>query len=239
MHCLTMVGLLSTLMLPAPAPAPSPAPETGLASGTIRVVSEATVVVKPDLAILSLGVTTDKPSAGAATTENARKMQQIIEVLKKEVGAGGEVQTAGYQVSPRFGEERPGGTRLPIVAYTVTNTVRVRIPDVNAVGRLMDAAFKAGANTVEQVEFTLKNPEPAQSEALRAAAAKARARAQAMAAALGLRVAHVVSISEGDSGPGPLPHARMALSANAGTPIEAGGFEVRATVTVVFAIGGR
>jgi uncharacterized protein YggE len=209
---------------------------------TIRVVAEASAVVKPDLAVLELGVTTDKPTAEAATAENARKMEAIVAALKKEVGAGGEVKTVGFNVFPRYGEPRRGEAQPPIASYMVSNTVRVQAPDVSAAGRIIDRAFKLGANTVNRVTFTLKDPEPAQTEALRAAAAKARARATAMAAPLGLRVAHVLSIAEGREAPIPFQYdgAEGGLMATArATPLEAGSLEVRATVTVIFAIAGR
>ena len=46
--------------------------------------------------------------------------------------------------------------------------------------------------------FTLKNPDPVQAEALKAAAAKARTRATALAAALGLKLGAVLSVSDGN-----------------------------------------
>jgi uncharacterized protein YggE len=113
---------------------------------------------------------------------------------------------------------------------------------VAAVGRLLDQAFKLGANTVNGVSFTLKDPEPARTEALRLATAQARGRATAMASALGLRLGQVVSLIEG----GPVGFDRYydgmeGLAGNrsrraASTPMEAGTLQVGARVTVVFAI---
>jgi len=74
---------------------------------TVRVVASATTTVKPDVAEVDLGVSTDKPTAGAATSENARKMEQIVAAMKKEAGQGGEVKTVGFDVSTRYGRPRP------------------------------------------------------------------------------------------------------------------------------------
>lgn len=210
---------------------------------TIRVVTESTVAVKPDRAELDLGVTTDKKTATAAIAENEHKMEQVLAALKKEVGAGDEIKTSELSVSPRFGESRRGQPNPPILGYTVTNRVKVRMADTKAVGRLLDRAFEAGANTVEDVEFTLKDPEAAQNAALRAASAKARARATAMAEGLGLRVGQVVSVSEGDRGEpdsiaGNLMN-RVRLAGAAAMHVEAGSVEVKATVTVIFAVAAR
>ena len=57
--------------------------------GTIRVVGEATVTAKPDMAELDLGVVTESATAEAAGADNAKKMDRILAALKKEIGAGG------------------------------------------------------------------------------------------------------------------------------------------------------
>ena len=123
----------------------------------------------------------------------------------------------------------------------MTSTVRVRTGDVNAVGRILDAALKLGSNNVQRVAFLLKDQEPAQTEALKQATAKARGRATAMASALGLKVGAVVTISEGYAEPMPFDEGveggMVRTMKMASTPIESGSLEVRATVTVVFALG--
>src|SRR5687768_10293717 len=106
------------LVLPAGAAAQAPAPASGAVTlNTIRVLADATARVKPDLAQITLGLTTDRTTAAAASAENARRMQQIVAAMKKDVGAGGEVTTSGFSVSPRFGKEQPGG-RVDIIGYT-------------------------------------------------------------------------------------------------------------------------
>ncbi|MDB4982265.1 MAG: hypothetical protein JWM82_3017 [Myxococcales bacterium] len=224
------------LLVSTPAAAQPPVHQS-----SIRVVASATVSMKPDRAELELGVTTDKKTAKEATAENDRKMAQVLAVLKKEVGAGDDVKTSQLNVSPRFGEGRRGEPS-PLLGYTVTNTVAVRVADIKAVGRLLDAALAAGANTVERVQFTLKDPEAAQNEALRGAAAKARARATAMSDGLGLKVGPVLSLSEGDGESSPLGYTNLSARRRANVAsmqIESGSVEVSATVTVVFALVAR
>jgi uncharacterized protein YggE len=229
------------LLLASPAAAQTATDSAAVTrTGTVRVVSNASTTVKPDLAEIDLGVSTEKPTAAAAASENARAMTQIVAAMKKEAGTGGEVKTVGYDVNPRYGDPKPGSNHQPVVGYTVTSTVRVRTGDVNAVGRLLDAALKLGSNNVQRVAFLLKDQEPAQTEALKQATAKARGRATAMASALGLKVGSVVTISEGYAEPMPFDEGAVQTNLRtmkmASTPIEAGSLEVRATVTVVFAL---
>lgn len=205
-----------------------------LPPGTIRVVGEATVTAKPDVAELDVGVISEAKTAEAASAENAKKMEKVIGALKKEVGAGGDVQTVGYLVTQRYSEPGPKENKPTIVAYVVTNVVRARM-EVKAAGRVVDVALKQGANEVQRLVFTLKNPEPVQAEALKAAATKARTRAVALAAALGLKLGNVLSVSDGDFSQRPAPFREMrAASLDAGTKIEAGELEIPATVTVYF-----
>jgi uncharacterized protein len=207
--------------------------------GTIRVVGEATVSARPDLAELDVGVVSEATTAEAAAAENAKKMERLIGALKKEVGNAGEVKTVGYMVTQRHAEPK-GRERPPIVGYVVTNVVRVRIPEVKTAGKVVDLALKQGANEVQRLIFTLKNPDPVQAEALKLAAGKARARATALAAALGLKLGNVVSVSDSDQGrPVPFHEVSKAALDTSSTPLEAGNLEVQASVTVFFATSTR
>ena len=234
---LSLLALGGAAFLPLSARAQAPGMD-GHASppGTIRVVGEATVTAKPDMAELDVGVISEAKTAEAASAENQKKMDRVIAALKKEVGAGGDVKTVGYMVTQRYGESKNPEARPVIVAYVVTNIVRARIGDVKAAGKVVDVALKQGANEVQRLIFTLKNPEPVQAEALRAAASKARSRGNALASALGLKLGNVLSVSDGDFGQRPVPFAEMSRAkvADVGTPIEAGDLEVPATVTVYF-----
>lgn len=235
---LVALGIAALAPAPAPAQAQAPVGANAPASGTVRVVGEATASAKPDMAELDLGVFSQATTAGAAAAENAKKMDRVVAVLKKEVGAGGEVRTASFNVEPRYGEPKPGQDRPVVIGYAVTNIVRVRTLDVTAVGRLVDSALKLGANEVQRVSFGLKDPEPIHAEALKAAALKARAHATALAGALGLRVRGVVSLSENEPGPWPVRESAAqfkTMARDVATPIEAGSLEVRATVVAVFA----
>jgi uncharacterized protein len=230
---IVMLGI-SAGALPAAAQEPPGSPP-----GTIRVVGEASVSAKPDLAEIDVGVVSEATTAEAAATENTRKMDKLVAALKKEVGAGGEVKTVGYMVTQRHAEPKPR-EKPAIVGYVVTNIVRVRIPDVKAAGKVVDLALKQGANEVQRLIFTLKNPDPVQAEALKAAAGKARTRANALAAALGLKLGNVVSVSDSDQGrPIPFHEVSRAALDSSSTPIEAGSLEVQATVTVFFATSPR
>jgi uncharacterized protein YggE len=224
---LLMLGITTSAMAQDPFASPP---------GTIRVVGEATVSAKPDLAELDVGVVSEAATAEAAAADNAKKMEQLVAALKKMLGNAGEVKTVGYMVTQRHADPPKPRDRPAIVGYVVTNIVRARIPDVRNAGKVVDLALKSGANEVQRLIFTLKNPDPVQAEALKAAAGKARTRAAALASALGLKLGNVVSVSDSDQGrPIPFHEVSKAALDNNATPLEAGSLDVQATVTVFFA----
>ena len=83
-----------------------------------------------------------------------------------------------------------------IVGYTANNTLSVRTTDIDNVGALIDAAFAAGANTLDNVQFTVQDDSEAREQALTKAVEDARRKADVLAAAAGLQIASIESIAE-------------------------------------------
>lgn len=206
-------------------------------SGTrITASGEATVSVKPDEAMLSIGVTTQAPTSQEAGTKNAQETEKLLAALSNALGKGGDFKTSGYWINPQYANPtKEGGNR--ITSYVARNSVEVKIHDLAIVGNVIDAAIKAGSNNIGSLRFTLKDEQASKTKALIEATGQAREKAAAMAKALGLRVTRVVSVSD-SSGPVPRPYAmeaRMAMAdtGSARTPVESGTIDINASVTVV------
>jgi uncharacterized protein YggE len=118
--------------------------------------------------------------------------------------------------------------------YVARNRIEVRIDQMDRAGEVLDAAIAAGATGAGGIRFDLKDRASVEREALKLAVADARARAEAAAAGAGGTIARIVRIEEGGRPmPPPEPYmARMAVEAQADTPIAAGEIEIRATVTL-------
>jgi uncharacterized protein YggE len=209
------------------------------AKPVIRVSGESTVHVKPDQAELNLGVVTQAASGQAAASQNAQKQDAVVGQLKKTLGAGAEIKTIGYSLSPNYRYPKEGG-QPTISGYTASNTVQVKINDLSLVGKVIDAATQSGANTVDSLRFTLKDEKAAQTQALREAAGQARAKAEALAAALSVKIVRVLSVDESGQPPRPIymesMKARVMDASAASTPVEAGTIDIQASVTVSFEI---
>jgi len=204
---------------------------------SIRTLGEAVVTAKPDQAHIDIGVVTQGATAEAAASQNAAQTAAVIAALRAGGPGAPQIKTAGYSLEPVYVYPHPGG-KSELQGYTARNTVAVTTGDLAGVGKLVDSATQAGANNIQQLQFTLRDEQAARTEALRLAVAKAMEKAQAMASALGLRVLRVLSVEEGTA-PAIRPMMVEAMRAQAGapTPIEAGSLEIRASVTLKVEIG--
>jgi uncharacterized protein YggE len=219
-------------MLSTTAWAQSPAPQTP----HIRAIGNAVVSVKPDQAKLNFAVVTQGPAAAQAAASNAKRTTAVIDALKKALGAGAEIRTTNYSVSPNY-NHRDGGAPT-ITGFTAQNTVEVTVNDIEKLGSIIDTGIGAGANRIDGVHMMLKDDEPARREALRLAGQQARARAEAIASGLNAKLGSLLSAEESVAGgPRPLVYQRMgAMAAEASTPIETGSVDISATVVVTYSV---
>ena len=226
----TIFAALWVALLPAMAQE-SPAAK---APPSIRATGEAVISAAPDRARLSIGVATQAATAGAAVEQNAAEASAVLAQLRKLLGPNADIRTQNYSLAPNLRYPREGG-QPTITGYTASNTVQITTDNLAGLGKLIDAATQSGANTVQSLQFMVRDERPLRESALREAAAAARADANAMAQALGLRPGPVVSVEEGEPQVVRPMLGVAAMSAQARTPIESGNLEVHARVTVTIA----
>lgn len=227
------VLLLAVLLLAAAAVAGVAQPQlsrgasTPTAGRTITVTGNGSVSAVPDRATFGFGVQTHGATATGTLDANAKVAGAVVAALKALGVASADIRTTQVSLSPSTSQD---GTR--IVGYTAFSNVSVTAA-IDRAGPLVDAAVRAGANSVSGPGLGLSQQDELYREALKKAVADARAKANALAAAAGLRLGKAQSVSEG-SAPTPLPIGAKA-GASTGVPIEPGTQEVDATVTVTYA----
>src|SRR5262245_57081740 len=232
-----LMSLAVWMLLGAGAAAQEPAER--LTPPSIRVIGEATVTAQPDQARIDIGVTTQAQTAQAAATGAAQRLETVLAQLRRALGASAQIQTVSYSLNPDYRYPKEGGSPT-ITGYTATNILRVTLNDLNLIGQAIDAASQSGANQIHRLQFTLKDEQAAQSQALRAAAVKARAQAEALAQALGVKIARVLSVVESSGGVQPIMReVSLARTEAAPTPVEPGAIEVRAAVTLTVEIAAQ
>jgi uncharacterized protein YggE len=209
---------------------------------SIRVTGDATVTAKPERAQIDVGVLTQEKQSQNAVTQNAKQLDNILTALHRLLGADADIKTVSYTLSPDY-QYRPIGGKASVSSYTAMNVVRVTVDDLEKVGSVLDTATQAGANHVESVRFTVRDPQVLHSQAIHDAALKAKANADALAAALNLRIIRTLTVEEtGDPSAAPPDVSVMdsrELAGPAPTPIQSGSFVVTANVALTVEVTSR
>jgi hypothetical protein len=202
----------------------------------ITVTGEGQVEAAPDMATMTLGVTTEARTAAEAVSSNSAQLAQVLGRLRDAGVAERDLQTTGLTLNPNWQAPSEGGTPR-ITGYIASNMLTVRLRDLTATGGVLDAAIGDGANTFNGLSFGLSDPAPAMAEARRRAVADAMARAKLLTEAAGLTLGPVLSITEGGVRAQPGPMFRMEAAADMAVPVAGGAVETAASVTMVFGLG--
>ena len=155
----------------------------------IHASGSGSVTGTPDRVQISFAVQTEEADVVAAQTENAARMNTVINALVAAGVPNDQMKTTGYSIYPVYQDPtNPLGSKVK--TYQVTNTLLVTLHDVNQTGTIIDTAVAQGINQVNSIQFSLSD-EQAQAlrtQALTKAVQAARADADAVAAALGVAI---------------------------------------------------
>jgi hypothetical protein len=193
---------------------------------------------EPDAAVIVISVVTQNAQAITAQQENARKSDAVASAIKATAGANAEIKTSDYSLQPQYDYR---DNRLPkIIGYDARNSVIVTMSDLKNVGAVIDAASRAGANSIDNVSFVLRQTSPARGQALADATRQAMNKAHSIAGALGGRVSRVVEENESA---GVAAEAQTYDLTSAGlsasrmtTPITSGQLSIRSQVQLIVEI---
>lgn len=208
---------------------------------TLTVSGEGFTLAKPDMASITVGVTSQGATAAEALADSTKKMTAVMDAIKTAGIEERDAQTANLSVNPNYAQPDPAKPSEPskIIGYTVSNDVTVRVRDLSKLGTILDEFVSAaGANTLYGISFDFAEPAPLQDEARKRAVADAKARAKLIADAAGVALGAIQTISESGS------YVPMAMEkriyamdgARSAVPIAAGESKISANVTIVFAI---
>jgi uncharacterized protein YggE len=232
MKAIVLLLATTTVALSAPAPAQSaPLPPHIVTSG------EGQTRIAPDRATVLIGVQTQKSTATAAASENARRQKAVLDTLKALGIPAEQLTTQNYSVNPELKYDPAGVVPPKITGYTVSNTVRVELKKIDQAGGVIDAALAKGANTIAGIQFGVSNIAEVRRLALADAVRAARADAEALAKSLGGSLGALIEMTSTTPAYRPVL-AQMELrgisGGQVGTPVEAGEQVVAASVTATW-----
>jgi uncharacterized protein YggE len=205
--------------------------------GTITVIGEGKVRIKPDMAQVTIGVEVIKPTVKEASVETSRIMNDVLAALKRLGLAETDIQTSSINVwleRPYL----PDGTQGEPV-YHVSNSVNANIRNLDKLGDVLDATMAAGANNIYGVTFSLSDTSKVEAEARQKAVENARAKAEELAQLTNLALGEVISVSEvigGGAGSYYNSLQSAAMGMGGGGPVSPGELELTLQLQVVYSV---
>lgn len=209
----------------------------------ITVTGEGEAAVAPDMAIVNLTVLREGETAREALDAGNAAMADVLAALREAGIADRDLQTAGFGIAPQYvyPENGENGEGPRITGYQVTNSLSVRVRELDDLGGLLDRAVSLGVNQGGDILFTNDDPASAMDEARRDAVEDARNRAETLTEAAGIGLGDIVRIDESvqQAPPMPMMRAEMArsLSADAAVPVAAGENTYSVSVTITWELG--
>ena len=208
----------------------------GRAPRVITVSALGRVAVKPDTALVQIGAEARAPALADATADVDRRMRDVLARVRALAIADADIATVAYSidplVTPRARDEDPAH----IAGYRVVNVVQVRVRDLAAIGRLLDAVMGAGANTLPSLQFTVEDRAGPESRARTLAVRAAAAKAAQIAAAAGVRLGDLVMLSEGGMLRPAMHQARYTALGSPPGPVEPGQLDIEIVVEAHYLI---
>jgi uncharacterized protein YggE len=199
---------------------------------TVAVSGQASEDVKPDVAMVSLSIEVEKPTAAEAATETARRAEAVIAGLKAAGVDVKDVATVGLTLYPVWNNQSQPRS---VTAYQAINRLAVRAQPIEKVGALIAQAVQNGAE-YQGVAFDVSDRE-AREDALRTKAVEnAARRAELYARGASMKLGPLQTIRADATQPAfrPLMEAARAVGAPGASippPIEPGLITLTETVS--------
>ena len=204
-------------------------------SDTITVTGRVGLEVTPDVAQVSIGVSSQAATPGDARLQNSTAINATLAALAELGIEEKDIQTSNMNLWNRY--DNNGN----IIGYRMSTDLTIYVREIEKAGEVVDAAIEAGSNQLNGVEYLVSNRDEIYNQALIDAIETARQKAEALATASGKTLGEVQQVDEtsravasvrefanADTGGGD------AMNDRAKTTIRPGSTQIDAEVKVVF-----
>ena len=179
---------------------PSGSSRTGTGSQQntgIWVTGQGEVTVTPDLALLVVGVEAQEDSVAEAQAKASSAMNDLMTALRNSGTEEKDIQTRYFRIDQRTRWDNIKDEEI-ITGYEVTNTVTVKIRDIDNAGSIVDVAVEAGGDyiRISSFTFTMEDPTEYYDEAREKASEDAKDKAEKLAKQNNVRLGEPTFISE-------------------------------------------
>lgn len=199
------------------------------------VSGEGRIEIAPDLAVITLGVSKEAKEAGEAMALVSEDMSAVVQELRAVGIAAEDLQTQRISLHPVWSDGGSYGSsgQRRITGFAASNTLNLRVRDLDQLGEVLDRVLRAGANQFQGLRFDVEDHAGLQDQMRVRAVADARHKAELLAEAAGATLGPVRRITDQDHGGG-APMMALEMSRSDAMPIEAGALSFSHTVQVIF-----
>jgi len=222
--------------------------ETATTTNTVSFDGEGKISAKPDIAVADFSIVTEAVTSKAAQDSNSTKSQKLTDYLKSQNIADKDIKTTGYNIYPQYNNIRPCPqepsypcpvAQPQISGYQVTQSVEVKVRNLDNVSAILDGAVTAGVNQVGQLSYQIDNPESLTDQARALAIADAKSKADTLKKQLGINLGRIINFTEGTQGypvPMVLDKATASGGGSSGPSVPSGENEITVDITITYQI---
>ena len=200
----------------------------------ITALGTASATVAPDVARITVGVTTQEPTASEAAKENTAAARRLVEAAKAAGVAPSDLTTTSitlFEINTNL-RQPDGSSRPERQGFKATAVFAIDVRDFSRVGPLTQTMIEGGANQFSGVGFRVEHPEATLDQLTVAAMRDARHQAGLLAGAAGVKVGRLLQVERPDQPAGAQPFARGDLD----VPVASGTRTLSRAVEATYAI---
>lgn len=179
-------------------------------TNAISVSGTGEAVAVPDVAEFTFSVIEEGDTAVLVRDAATTKVQGALAALEAQGVERADIKTVLYELQPKYEWEPIECVGVPCVrnqvqsGFMLTQSVRVKVRDLDKAGSLLEAVTNTGVQSVSGLTFTVDDEDATQMQARKAAIEDARTKADALARDLGVSLVRIIGFSE--DGGYPMPY---------------------------------
>lgn len=209
---------------------------------TLTTSGEASVLVTPDVVFVTIGIQRDGLTAQDAQEVLKKDTARVLNTLiEKELLPVENISTDQYLLYPIYRKKKiedADNNEETLIKYRASLNLRCKITRIDQLAEILDTTVSSGANKIEDVDFSVSNPQIPKNQALQQAIENARIKAQLIADSLNVQLLKPLSINENYS---PAPYRTNGYrtfdsAGNSPSQLPSGMSEMKVRVDLVYEI---
>lgn len=174
-------------------------PMSLFAQRTITVMGTGSVSAKPDYAVVTLMQTSQNNTAQTVFSQSDESASRLMKSLGDAGVAPEDIEQRTFALNPTYDYSSGGGNAPKLVGYHMMSTYQVKVRNLKALPRVLDAGTAAGANNITIEGYDVAGKEKMKEKAVKEAIDDARIEAGRLAKEMGGALGEILSISDSES----------------------------------------